>query len=135
MTTATAPTNPWEKWGWAFAAIWLVFLIYPVIAVAEADVATAVKIAGFACIVGFAVANVLGYGRRGNPWLFLAVMVGFALATLPVIGIGVISYTPYLAMLSALALPAPAWKWRWASGPPRRWSRCSTSTASRPTSS
>ncbi len=111
MTAAAAPANPWEKWGWAFASIWLVFLIYPVIAVADADVPTAVKIAGFACIVGFAVANVLGYTRRGNPWLFLAVMVGFALATLPVIGIAAISYTPYLAILSALVLPAPAWKW------------------------
>jgi two-component system sensor histidine kinase DesK len=29
----------------------------------------------------------------------------------PVIGIGVISFTPYLAILSALELPNPAWKW------------------------
>ena len=33
------------------------------------------------------------------------------LLTLPVIGIGVISYAPYLAILSALELPSPAWKW------------------------
>ena len=24
------PDNPWEKWGWAFAAIWLVFLAFPI---------------------------------------------------------------------------------------------------------
>ena len=36
------PANPWEKWGWAFASIWLVFLVYPTIAVVEADVPTAV---------------------------------------------------------------------------------------------
>ena len=58
--------------------------------------------------------------RRGSAWLFLAAMLVLALATLPVIGIGVISYTPYLAMLSALELPSPSWKWAvgfWAAGP------------------
>ena len=55
------PDNPWEKWGWAFAAIWLVFLAFPVIAVAESDVGWEGQLAALLCIVGFAVANVLGY--------------------------------------------------------------------------
>jgi two-component system sensor histidine kinase DesK len=66
------------------------------------------------------VANVLGYTRRGSAWLYLGLMLVLALATLPVIGIGVISYTPYLAMLSALELPRPGWKWAvgfWAAVP------------------
>ncbi|MDR7253348.1 two-component system sensor histidine kinase DesK [Nocardioides sp. BE266] len=106
------PTNPWEKWGWAFASIWLVFLIYPTIAVLDADQPVAVKVLCLLCIVGFAVSNVLGYASHGRrPWLFLALMVALALATVPVIGIEAVSYTPYLAMLSALELPSPAWKW------------------------
>ncbi|RYC07329.1 sensor histidine kinase [Nocardioides zhouii] len=114
------PANPWVKWGWAFASIWLVFLVYPVIAVLDADVPAAVKALSLLCILGFAVSNVLGYARRGNAWLFLGLMLVLALATLPVIGIGVISYTPYLAMLSALELPSPGWKWAvafWAAVP------------------
>ena len=112
MTEAQLPTNPWEKWGWAFASIWLVFLVYPVIAVVEADVTVAVKVLCLLCIVGFAVANVLGYASHGRrPWLYLALMIVLALVTVPVIGIEAISYSPYLAMLSALELPAPAWKW------------------------
>ena len=111
MTTEKIPTNPWEKWGWAFAAIWLVFLVYPIIAVVEADVAMVVKVLSLLCIVGFAVANVLGYASRGRVWTYLTVMVVLGLSTVPVIGIGAISYTPYLAMLSALKLPAPVWKW------------------------
>ena len=55
------PINPWVKWGWAFAAIWLVFLVYPIIAVVDADVPVAVQVLGLSCIVGFAVANVLGH--------------------------------------------------------------------------
>ena len=43
-TVDPLPPNPWEKWGWAFAAIWLVFLAFPIIAVAESDVPLAVKI-------------------------------------------------------------------------------------------
>jgi two-component system sensor histidine kinase DesK len=119
-TTERLPDNPWEKWGWAFASIWLVFLIYPVISVSESDVPVAVKAAALLCIVGFAVANVMGYSHRRSTWLSLGVMLAFAIATVPVIGIGVISFTPYLAILSALELPSPAWKWAvglWAAFP------------------
>lgn len=111
-TRQPLPANPWVKWGWAFASIWLVFLVYPVIAVLDADVPVAVKALCLLCILGFAVSNILGYASRGrSPWLFLALMVALGLATVPVIGIEAVSYTPYLAMLSALELPAPAWKW------------------------
>ncbi|CUR55334.1 putative Signal transduction histidine kinase [metagenome] len=107
----TLPDNPWEKWGWAFASIWLVFLAYPVIAVAESDVGLAAQVGAMLCIAGFAVANVLGYSTRLGPWWALGLMLALALATAPVIGIGVISFTPYLAILSALELPRPWWKW------------------------
>lgn len=106
----TLPDNPWEKWGWAFAAIWLVFLAFPVIAVVDSDVGLPGQVAALLCIAGFAVANVLGYASRFSPWWALGLMVVLALATVPVIGIGVISFTPYLAILSALELPDPWWK-------------------------
>ncbi|KQV77485.1 hypothetical protein ASC64_01145 [Nocardioides sp. Root122] len=105
------PINPWVKWGWAFASIWLVFLVYPVTAVVDADAPAAVRALGLSCIVGFAVANVLGHSMRLTAWTALALMVALAAATIPLIGIEAVSYTPYLAMLSALRLPAPAWKW------------------------
>lgn len=114
------PDNPWEKWGWAFAAIWLVFLAFPVIAVVESEAAMPAKVVTLLCIVGFAVANVLGYSSRLGPWWALGAMLVLALATVPVIGIGVISFTPYLAILSALQLPSPWWKWAvgvWAAFP------------------
>ena len=120
VTTTPLPDNPWEKWGWAFAAIWLVFLAFPVIAVVESDVGIPAKVGALLCIAGFAVANVLGYSSRLSPWWALGVMLVLALATVPVIGIGVISFTPYLAILSALELPSPAWKWAvgvWAAFP------------------
>lgn len=105
------PANPWEKWGWAFASIWLIFLVYPVTSVLDADVPVAAKIVSMVFIAGFAVANVVGYTGRISPWLALGLMLAFALATVPVIGIEAVAYTPYLAMLSALELPTPAWKY------------------------
>ncbi len=105
------PANPWERWGWAFASIWLVFLVYPVISALTADVPVAARVFALACIVGFAVANVLGYSRwEHNAWRSLALMVVLALATVPVIGLEVIALTPYVAMLTALELPDPWWK-------------------------
>jgi two-component system sensor histidine kinase DesK len=119
-TGPTLPDNPWETWGWAFAAIWLVFLAFPVIAVTDSGAGLPAQVGALLCIAGFAVANVLGYSSRLSPWWALGLMLALALATVPVIGIGVISFTPYLAILSALELPHPWWKWAvgfWAAVP------------------
>lgn len=107
----TGGGNPWERWGWAFASIWLVFLVYPTVAAASADVGTPAKVFTLACIAGFAVANILGYSRWArNAWPALALMVLFAAATAPVIGLEVIAFTPYLSMLTSLELPEPWWR-------------------------
>jgi two-component system sensor histidine kinase DesK len=104
-------TNPWERWGWAFASIWLVFLVYPVIAALTADVHVAGKVFTLACIAGFALANVLGYSVwEESAWRALVVMLVLALAMIPVIGLEVVALTPYGAMLATLALPDPWWK-------------------------
>lgn len=106
------PSSPWVKWGWAFASIWLVFLVYPVIEAVTADVPVPAKVFALACIAGFAVVNVLGYSWwEDKVWLALLLMMALALAATPVIGMDAIGFTPYLAMLSALGLPDPWWKW------------------------
>lgn len=111
MSDDLSATNPWERWGWAFASIWLVFLIYPIVSTIEAEVATAWKVASFACILAFAVSNVLGYSIWANrAWLAVGLMIVFALATVPIIGVEALAFTPYLGMLSALQLPDPWWK-------------------------
>lgn len=120
MSVEQLPANPWEKWGWAFASIWLVFLVYPVVSVLDADATVAATAFCLLCILGFAVSNILGYATRGRAWAWLGAMVLLGLATVPVIGIEAVAYTPYLAMLSALTLPSPAWRWSvafWAAVP------------------
>lgn len=109
--TEEGATNPWERWGWAFASIWLVFLIYPIISTIEADVATGWQVLNFVFILCFAVGNVLGYSIWADrAWLAVGLMMAFALATVPIIGVEALAFTPYLGMLSALQLPEPWWK-------------------------
>jgi two-component system, NarL family, sensor histidine kinase DesK len=104
--------SPWEQWGWAIAAIWLVFLVYPVIETLQADVSTPVTVLGLVLIAAYAVIYLLGW----SVWRDYALQVWFAmlvlaLGTVPIIGIEAIGLTPYLGAFSALMVPAPWWKW------------------------
>lgn len=44
---------PWRQWRWAFGAVWTIFLVYPVIAVAQSDHTTEVKVYGFVVLGAF----------------------------------------------------------------------------------
>ncbi len=103
--------SPWDRWGWAFASIWLVFLIYPIIESTQVDAPVGVQAFSIACCVAFGVTNILGYSVLADrPWLVLGAMVALMVATIPVIGVEAIGMTPYLGMMSALQIPAPWWK-------------------------
>jgi len=104
--------SPWDRWGWAFASIWLVFLIYPIQESLQVDLPVAAQAFSLACCLAFGVVNLLGYSLwSDHALLVLALMVALMLATVPVIGIEAIGMTPYLGMMSALQVPAPWWKW------------------------
>ncbi len=100
-----------ERWGWVVAAIWLVFLAYPVIETFETDVPAPVKGLSLALIAGYAVVYLLGF----SVWRVHALKIWFAmlllaLGTVPIIGIEAVGLTPYLGAFSALMVPAPWWK-------------------------
>jgi two-component system sensor histidine kinase DesK len=109
VSTTLPPTSPWEKYGWAFAAIWLVFLVYPVVAVVDTtDAVTTVL--GLALIGAFAVVYMLGFGPlQCRPWLVFVLLAALAGGLVPIIGVEAIGLTPYLGVHSALQLPAPWW--------------------------
>ncbi len=109
MSTTPPPTSPWEKYGWAFAAIWLVFLVYPVVAVVDAHGAVTTAL-GLTLIAAFAVVYMLGFGPlECRPWLVLALLAALAGGLVPIIGVEAIGLTPYLGVHSALQVPAPWW--------------------------
>jgi two-component system sensor histidine kinase DesK len=107
-----APANPWERWGWALAAIWLVFLVYPVIETAQTDAPQPAKLLTWVLLAGFAVVYVLGYTRWSDRGLAVAAaLLLIALATVPVLGVETVGLTPYLGAYSALQVPRPWWPW------------------------
>lgn len=59
MTTA----SPWDRYGWLMAAVWLVFLGFPIAAVWSADQPLWLRVAGLVAIAAFAVIYLHGLIR------------------------------------------------------------------------
>ncbi|GAA4663349.1 sensor histidine kinase [Gordonia humi] len=89
---------PWRSWRWAFGAVWLIFLVYPLVAVAKSDNSTLVKVLGFvdlgvfflvyvaACIVLMSSPPRESSGEHDRArWLFTATLVVLTVALFPVI--------------------------------------------------
>ncbi len=123
MTTEAAATpahtGPWERWGWLMAVVWMVFLVYPVLALLASDAATGWVVLGWAGLVAFATVYVIGFviGMRsswGRPrpivrTLFWA-QIACALATIPAIETNALSFLPYLMSYASYGLRG-AWHW------------------------
>ena len=113
MTASASGTiAPWERWGWVVAAIWLVFLAYPVIETLETESRAPVKALVLVLIAAFAAIYLLGWSVwRAHALKIWVAMLLLALGTVPVIGIEAIGLTPYLGAFSALMVPEPWWRW------------------------
>ncbi len=104
--------SPWERWGWVVAAIWLVFLAYPVVETFQTDSSAPVTGLVLTLIAAYALIYLLGWSVwRDHALKIWFAMLLLAVATVPVIGIEAIGLTPYLGAFSALMVPAPWWKW------------------------
>ena len=109
---ADSTRSPWERWGWVVAAIWLVFLTYPVLETFQTDASTPAKGLSLALIAAYAAIYLLGWSVwREHALKIWFAMILLAVATVPVIGIEAVGLTPYLGAFSALVVPAPWWKW------------------------
>jgi two-component system sensor histidine kinase DesK len=112
VTTDPDIANPWERWSWLLAAVWLVFLVYPILEVLQTDLSTPVQVLGVALCLVFGLVYVLGFSVLDDrPWLVTAALLLLVAALVPIIGVEVIGLTPYLGMWSALQIPSPWWPW------------------------
>lgn len=112
MTSEADPAaSPWERWGWVVAAIWLIFLVYPVTETYQVDAPLWAKVLTWGLLAGFGVVYVLGFARfapKGlTVWLAL---LAIGLATVPVIGIEALGLTPYLGAYAALMVQDRWWR-------------------------
>lgn len=118
MAQAANPSStvdPWERFGWLMGAIWLVFLAFPIIALATGEAPTVWRVLGIVGILTFAAVylrcfivisgvdtwdQVVRTGLR-----HLAVMALIALALTPLLGVGSLSHLPYIVALAMFSLP------------------------------
>ncbi|MGN0064919.1 MAG: sensor histidine kinase [Nocardioides sp.] len=111
MSTAEATSSPWERWNWAFPAVWLVFLVYPVLEVLDSTGPVWAKVLTIGAVVAFGVVYMLGFVRwADHPWRVFVVLVALVVATLPLVGPAAISMLPFLGAFTALCLPSPWWQ-------------------------
>lgn len=116
-----APVDPWERFGWVMATIWLLFLGYPIANTIAADIPVWGQVLGVLGIIAFASVYILGFIRMARaPTQAKAIRIGIAHlavmtlltgALIPVLGIWVLSMSPFIVALVMFALPL-----RWAAG-------------------
>src|SRR4051794_21446107 len=87
----------WSRYGWLLAAAWVVFLIFPVLTIAESALAPAARLLGYGLIALFAVvyltafyrfSDQLGASARGQvtAWPYFAALLSLVALSIPLLG-------------------------------------------------
>lgn len=116
-----APRSPWERFGWVMAAIWLVFLAYPVLALIGSEAEPGWIVTGWAALCVFVVIYVSGFvhgmsfggGGLTTPpkpvqWAVLAGLVLCAVLTAPAAGGSSLSFVPFIMSFASYGLTRAA---------------------------
>jgi len=110
--------HPWERYGWIIQSVWLVFLVFPIVALASEPRPGWHVVAGLALTVAFGGIYVLGVRhldrleKRCQPMhrmgaIYFSALVAFAAGTVPIIGLGSLSFLPFVVAFAMFALPVP----------------------------
>lgn len=113
-----AGRHPWERFGWLMRTVWLVFLIYPLLAIVGSPRPVPARVGAVLALVAFVVVYVRGmawmddreremlpFGR--TPVLLLSGLVLLAAGTAPVIGLSALGFVPFILSFAMFALPVP----------------------------
>lgn len=111
---AAPPVDPWARHGWLLGAMWLVFLVFPLVAMTSAARPVPWRAAGTVVILLFAGVYLRAMWlddqpeaqeRHRYPYRHLLAMILLALATTPVIGLGALGLVPFVLSLAGISLP------------------------------
>ena len=119
LASDAEPDGPWERYGWLMGAVWLVFLVFPIIELLQSKAPLAwVAIAWVALVLfaglfiaGLTVGMRAGWGatRPIVPVLFFALLV-CQLATVPVLGWAALGFLPFVMSYASYGMRG--W-WHW----------------------
>lgn len=109
--------SPWEKFGWVMAAVWLVFLIYPVMALLSTAAEAAWVVTGWVALAAFVVLYVAGFvngmsfgggGLTAPPkpiqWVVFASLIICTALTVPATGAAALSFLPFIMSFASYGL-------------------------------
>ncbi|WP_309102177.1 histidine kinase [Microbacterium sp.] len=117
----SASQDPWARFGWLMAVIWLVFLVYPVLALLRSDADVAWIVIGWVALVTFVALYITGFvrgmrqgGVLGGPtpsqWITFAALIACALISVPAEGGSAMSFLPFIMTFASYGLTR-AWHW------------------------
>ncbi|KAA0959695.1 sensor histidine kinase [Microbacterium sp. ANT_H45B] len=114
--------DPWARFGWLMAVIWLVFLVYPVIALVRSEAQLPWVVVGWVALVAFVVLYVTGFlhGMRGGgglgrtpsrrQWLTFVALIVCVLVSVPAEGGSALSFLPFIMSFASYGLTR-VWHW------------------------
>lgn len=111
--------SSWARHGWLLAAVWLVFLIFPVTAIAGCDHPLWVKVIGYALVAGFATVYLAAFIRFSHrlgtdpagTLPYFVVLLALIAASLPILGPNVLTFGPFIVSSAAYLMSVSAMWW------------------------
>ena len=113
--------SAWQRYGWVMAAVWMVFLVYPLMALLRSTAERGWIIAGWVGLVTFVVVYVAGFvngmsfsgGGLTRPprpvqWVAFAVQILCAVVTIPAVGGNALSFVPFIMSFASYGLTRTA---------------------------
>lgn len=111
--------SPWARFGWLLAAVWLVFLAVPIMAIAGSDHPVWVQVIGYVLIALFAgvylrafirFSEQLGTDPDGT-FPYVLTMLLLAVACLPILGVNVLTLGPFIVSATAYLMSVAQMWW------------------------
>lgn len=114
---ANGYASVWRKYGWIMAAVWLVFLVYPIISLVNSTADTGWIVTGWIALVSFVLIYVCGFlnGMSGSggglttaprpiQWVAFAALIVCAPLTIPAAGGNALSFVPFIISFASYGL-------------------------------